>query len=215
MISRTSIFNVLDEDQLISIRYSLEVDFEGVSGQISQELWHSLDLNKTIFVDIKVGPGILKVLSQKLCCGFWSMCVADLGRSILSSSLIEEEVSRWLSVLILHFNRVVLDKGPHKSIISLLSESGWNNSGVATLSFSVAIDWSESVDALNLNVFLVVRRGLALGELQLGPVIVEVAGEGAVRMGVFGHWASNVWLWVLLDASLNLGPVVVEVTREG
>ena len=35
-------------------------------------------------------------------------------------------------------------------------------------------------------------------------------------MGVFRHWASDVWLWVLevLNSGLKLSPIVVEMTGE-
>jgi len=34
-------------------------------------------------------------------------------------------------------------------------------------------------------------------------------------MSILRHWSSNVWLWVLLNTSLNLGPVIVKMAREG
>ena len=165
-------------------------------------------------VYIEMSPCIFKVLAQKLCGRFWSMCVADLGGSIHSSFLIEEEESSWLSSFIFHLNSIVLDERLHESVISFLRESTWNDSSVATLSFGIAIDWSEGIDATKLNI-LVIGGGFTLGftQLKLGPVIVKVAGEGTVWVSVLWHWASDVWRWVL--SVLNIGPVIVEMTREG
>jgi len=52
--------------------------------------------------------------------------------------------------------------------------------------------------------------------LNLSPIVMKEAAEGAVGVSVLWHWSSNVWLWVLLNISisLNLGPVVVEETGE-
>jgi len=49
-------------------------------------------------------------------------------------------------------------------------------------------------------------------KLNLGPIIVEVAGEGAVWVSILWHWTSDVWLWVL--AKLKLSPVIVEMAGE-
>jgi hypothetical protein len=218
MFSRTNNFNVLDEDQFITMSFSLEADFEGVSGQVSQELWHSLDLNESILVHIEMSPGFLEFLSQKYSGRFWCMGVADLGSSILGSSLIEEEETSWLSGFIFHLNGVGCDERLHESVISFLSESSWDDSSVATLSFAVAVDWSEGIDATKLN-SLVIGGGFTLGltKLELGPVIVEEAGEGAVWVSVLWHSASDIWLWVLsvFDSSLELSPVIVEMAGEG
>jgi hypothetical protein len=45
--------------------------------------------------------------------------------------------------------------------------------------------------------------------LNLCPVVVEETGESRIWMCVFGHWTSNIWLWILIDTGLNLCPVVV------
>ena len=50
--------------------------------------------------------------------------------------------------------------------------------------------------------------------LNLGPVVMKEAGEGAIWMSVLWHWTANVWLWVLvhLDISikLSLSPIIME-----
>lgn len=50
-------------------------------------------------------------------------------------------------------------------------------------------------------------------ELSQSPVVMEVAGECGIRMGVSGDWATDVRLWVLF--SLSQSPVVMEVAAKG
>jgi len=61
------------------------------------------------------------------------------------------------------------------------------------------------------NVWLWVLLSISLN---LCPIVVEEAGEGAIWVCVLWHWASDVWLWVLLSfdisIGLNLGPIIVE-----
>jgi hypothetical protein len=44
------------------------------------------------------------------------------------------------------------------------------------------------------------------------PIVVQVAGEGAVWMSVLWHWTTDIWLWILL--LLSKSPVIVEVAGE-
>lgn len=45
--------------------------------------------------------------------------------------------------------------------------------------------------------------------LNLSPIVMVEAGEGAIGMGVLRHWTSNIGLGILVDTGLNLSPVVV------
>jgi len=143
-------FNVLDED-LSSL--SLESDGKSVTKHVSQELWHSLDLNKSVLVDIKVVPSILKVvLKNRLIVA--GMSFDNLGCSTLSSCFIKEERSIWLTIFILHFDSIVLDERSHKIVISLLTESVWDISGVGTIN-STIFPSSEVIDILSLDILFI------------------------------------------------------------
>ena len=50
---------------------------------------------------------------------------------------------------------------------------------------------------------------LILVSLHMSPVIVEVAGECGIIMGVVWNWSSDVWLWVLILISLSISPIVM------
>ena len=58
---------------------SLKADVESVSSKISQELWHSLNLDKTVLVHIEVVPGVLELLRHNLGSRFWQVSFADLS----------------------------------------------------------------------------------------------------------------------------------------
>ena len=45
--------------------YSLESNLEGITEEVSQELWHSLNLDESIVVNIEVGPGVVEVLIEE------------------------------------------------------------------------------------------------------------------------------------------------------
>jgi hypothetical protein len=46
-------------------------------------------------------------------------------------------------------------------------------------------------------------------ELNMSPVVVQMAAESAIWMSVLWHWASNVWLRIL--SQLHVGPIVMKV----
>jgi len=73
---------------------------------------------------------------------------------------------------------------------------------------SVLGHWSSDI---RLWVLKVLNTGL-----KLGPVIVEVTGEGAIGMSILGHWTSDIWLRILgiFDSCLKLCPVIVEMAGE-
>ena len=50
--------------------------------------------------------------------------------------------------------------------------------------------------------------------LHMSPVIVEVAGECGIIMGVVWNWSSDVWLWVLILISLSISPIVMNEARK-
>ena len=60
------------------------------------------------------------------------------------------------------------------------------------------------------NVWLRIFLNIGIS-LDLSPIVMVEAAEGAIGVSVLWHWSSNVWLWVLLDISigLNLSPVIV------
>ena len=49
-------------------------------------------------------------------------------------------------------------------------------------------------------------------ELNVSPIIVDVAREGAIGVSVLRHRSSDVRLRVLIE--LNVSPIIVDVTRE-
>ena len=65
----------------------------------------------------------------------------------------------------------------------------------------MGIDWHWSS-----NIWLWI---LSCVQLNLGPVIVDMAAESAIWMSINRHRSSDVWLWVFSE--LELGPVVVYV----
>jgi len=89
----------------------------------------------------------------------------------------------------------------HESIVSLVGKPVWDFSLVAALS-SCSIEIREEVLKVSGLDEVVV-------ELSMGPVVVKMAGEGRIRVGISWHWASDVWLGVF--ANLEVSPVVVQV----
>ena len=55
-------------------------------------------------------------------------------------------------------------------------------------------------------------RILFITNLSKSPIIVNVARESGIWVSVHRHWASNIWLWVLLK--LSKSPIVVDMARE-
>jgi len=185
-------------------RYSLEANGEGVSEQPSEELWHSLDLDESVMVHVEVVPGLWEVLlkvSSLGVTGEFHVGSDNLVRDSLGSIPIEEHMAGWVTVLVLHLEGVSLDEGVHESVVSLLGVLRWDDSliraGIRVGSVEV---WNEMLELLVL-------------ELEVSPVVVQVAAESAIWVGISWHWTSDVWLGVL--ASLGIGPVVVQVRGEG
>ena len=113
----------------------METDGKGVAEQPSQELWHSLDFDKSVVVDIEVGPGLwelgLEVFSGLL------VVVLEVGVDNLvgdgfSTCLVQEHVTGRLSFVSLLFESVVLDQRVHESIVSLFGVLLWDFSLVSS-----------------------------------------------------------------------------------
>ena len=108
------------------------------------------------------------------------------------------------TIFVLHLEGIFVDQGVHESVVSLLGESLWDLSLIGGgILGGTAVELGDEVLEFAWDV---------VTELHLGPVVVDMAGEGAVGVGVLGHWAADVWLWVL--SKLKLGPIVVNVAAE-
>jgi len=115
-------------------------------------------------------------------------------------------MSGWGSVGVLHFEGIVFDQRVHKSIISLIGESLWGLSlvGAGILGDTTVELWNEVLEL----------TGNIITSLDLSPVVVQEAAEGAIWMSILWHWASDVRLWIFLGISLDLGPIVVQEAAE-
>lgn len=187
---------------------------KSIAHLVSEELWHSLDLDQVVVVHIEVSPGALEVISQEgLRAGGieLEMGLDDFHGGIVSCVLVEEEVARWGTILVLHLKSVVLDEGSHEGVVSLLGESGWNRSLVSALGTHTVEVWKVvlELEGLNHNIRSVIELIVSLSELEKSPVIMEMAGEGAIWVSISWNWSTDVWLWVLLK--LGQSPVIVQV----
>jgi len=163
-----------------------------------------------------VVPSVLEVIFQNglivATVSFNNLLGGSFGRSF-----VEEEVSGWLTLIILEFDGIILNKGPHESIVSFFTESLRQLSLISVSRSMFGFPRSKIINLTDLDILLVVRIGVRVNihvvpSLNLGPVIVEMAGEGRVWMGVFRHWASDVRLWVFRQ--LELSPIVMQVGGE-
>jgi len=95
-------------------------------------------------------------------------------------------MSCWLSLVILNFNRIVLNEGSHQCVVSLFAESLWDFSSVPIIVSSVFPSLEDiDIAGLEVNILFVIGgrlivglNGIFLSRLDLGPVVVEMAGKG-------------------------------------
>mgnify|MGYP006114451917 CR=1 FL=1 len=111
------------------------------------------------------------------------MSFNDLLSSSLSGFLIEEEVTGCFTVLILHFDSVVLNERFHESIVSFFTESVWDNSLVTLSGSMLRLPSGKVVDLIDLDILLIIRIRVRINvkivtSLNLSPVIVEMARKG-------------------------------------
>lgn len=162
--------------------HSLETNVEGITEEVSQELWHSLNLDESIVVDIKVGPGGIEMLIEEtfgLLSGITEVVGEDLLGNRGGTILVEEEVARWSTLWGFHFDGVGLNKGLHKLIVGEFSESAWDLSLISSLGTGSAESWNE---VLNL---LLVILSLELGKLKIILVaIISIRSEIDVAIAI-------------------------------
>ena len=111
-----------------------------VSAQKSEESRHSCGLDLTVSSSVEVGPCLIKVLGKVLVSGFSlesEMGINDLISGHFSVSLLENEVSGWLSFWGSELNGVFGDHGVHELVItgSWSREVSWHFSVVVSETF--------------------------------------------------------------------------------
>ena len=189
---------------------SLETNGEGVSEQPSQELWHSLNFDELVVVDIEMGPGVVEVLikiSGSLIIVILEMSMNDLVGNLSGGVFIEEEVTGWSSGIVLHFEGVVLDQRVHKSIVSLLSVLLWNFSIVSLVGIGTIEVWNVVLEFLKLDVLLALWL---LGFFLI--IVVLLLFLVVIALDLFVVVLVIVVLFFVLG--LEESPVVVEMAGE-